>query len=125
MKVSTEAKGNPGLNLEPQTVKSMVELVDSIELIMTFFNDQAIQDISGTLSQVLKLVNAISSTDLVDILERGLMDPELDKALLDPPTPGLWGLMSALGDEDMKRGVGIVVELVKAIGRASREFGEQ
>jgi len=117
-------KGSPSLNLEPQTVKSMVELVDSIELLMTFFNDQAIQDISGLLSQLLKLVNAISSTDLVDILERCLMDPELDKALLDPPKPGLWGLLSALGDEDMKRGVGIVVELLKAMGRACREMGE-
>ncbi len=123
--MSTEVgKVNPSLNLEPQTVNSMVELVDSIELLMTFFNDQAIQDISGLLSQILKLVNAISSTDLVDILERCLMDPELDKALIDPPKPGLWGLMSSLGDEDMKRGVGIVVELLKAMGRASKEMGE-
>lgn len=120
--MSTEKKeGNPGITLEPQTVESMVELIDSIELLMTFFNDQAIQDISGILSSVLKLVNAISSTDLIDILERGLMDPELDKALIDPPKVGVWGLLSALGDDDMKRGIGIVVELLKAIGRASVE----
>jgi uncharacterized protein YjgD (DUF1641 family) len=108
--------------LEPQTVESIVEIVDSLELLMTFFNDQAVQDISGTLSTLLKLVNAISSTDLIDILERGLMDPRLDKALIDPPELGLWGLMSALGDNDMKRGVGILVELVKALGRASQEM---
>lgn len=122
--MSANEKGNPSLNLEPQTVKSMVEIVDSLELLMTFFNDQAIQDISGALSPVLKLVNAISSTDLIDILELGLMDPHLDKALIDPPKLGLWGLMSSLGDDDMKRGVGILVELVKAIGRASRNIEE-
>lgn len=110
--------------IEPQTVESMVELVDSIELLMTFFNDQAVEDISGVLSSVLKLVNVISSTDLIDILERSLMDPELDKALLEPPQVGLWGLISALGDDDMKSGIGILVELVKAIGRASKEQGE-
>ena len=117
-----ENKGNPSLNLEPHTVESMVEIVDSLELLMTFFNDQAIQDISGTLSPILKLVNVISSTDLIDILERSLMDPELDRALIDPPKLGFWGLISALGDDDMKRGLGILIELVKAIGRASKEI---
>jgi len=121
--VSTEEnKGNPILSLKPHTVESMVEIVDSLELLMTFFNDQAIQDISGTLSPILKLVNVISSTDLIDILERSLMDPELDRALIDPPKLGFWGLISALGDDDMKRGLGILIELVKAIGRASKEI---
>jgi len=109
------------LNLEPQKVELMVELIDSIELIMTFFNDQAIQDISGILSPVLKLVNGIASTDLIDILERGLMDPELDKALLDPPKVGMFGLLGALRNEDMQRGIGVVVEIIKALGRASVE----
>lgn len=109
------------MNLEPQKVELMVELIDSIELIMTFFNDQAIQDISGILSPVLKLVNGIASTDLIDILERGLMDPELDKALLDPPKVGMFGLLGALRNEDMQRGIGVVVEIIKALGRASVE----
>ena len=117
-----ENKGNPIPSLEPHTVESMVEIVDSLELLMTFFNDQAIQDISGTLSPILKLVNVISSTDLIDILERSLMDPELDRALIDPPKLGFFGLISALGDDDMKRGLGILIELVKAIGRASKEI---
>ena len=121
MNVPTGKEGNLGMNLEPQTIESLVELIDSIELLMTFFNDQAIQDISGVISPVLKLVNAISSTDLIDILERGLMDPQLDKALIDPKKVGIWGLMSALNDDDMKRGIGIIVELLKAIGRASVE----
>lgn len=120
--VSSEKEaGSPGLNLEPQKVELMVELIDSIELIMTFFNDQAIQDISGIISPVLKLVNGIASTDLIDILERGLMDPELDKALIDPPKLGLFGLMGAIRNEDMQRGIGVVVELIKALGRASVE----
>lgn len=118
---SEKEAGSPGLNLEPQKVELMVELIDSIELIMTFFNDQAIQDISGILSPVLKLVNGIASTDLIDILERGLMDPELDKALLDPPKVGMFGLLGALRNEDMQRGIGVVVEIIKALGRASVE----
>jgi uncharacterized protein YjgD (DUF1641 family) len=118
MSEKTNVEGG-GVKLKPHTVESMVELIDTFGLIMTFLNDQAIQDLSGMMSQLLKLVNGLTSTDLVDILERGLMDPELDKALANPPRIGLFGLMGALGDEDTKKGVGILLTLVKAIGRAS------
>lgn len=121
---SRKKKENPGgkaVNLEPHTVESLVDLVDTIKFLRSFFNDQVVRDVSGIMSSVLKLVNAISSTDLVDILERGLQDPELDRALIDPPKVGLWGLLSALGDDDMQKGMGIVIELLKAIGRASGE----
>jgi len=115
---------NPGVkavSLEPQTIESLVDLVDSIEFLKSFFNDQVIRDVSGIMSSVFKLVNAISNTDLVDIIERGLQDPELDRALMDPPKVGFWGLLSALGNDDVQKGMGIVIELLKAIGRASGE----
>ena len=107
------------INLEPQTVESLVDLVDSVEFLRSFFNDQVVRDVSCIGSSVLKLVNAVSNTDLVDILERGLQDPQLDRALIDPPKIGFWGLLSALRNEDMRKGMGIVIELLKTIGRAS------
>jgi len=121
MSTKKSVKEEKAVTLEPQTVEAMVELADSIELIRSFFNDQVIHDVSGIMSSVLKLVNAISSTDLIDVLERGLQDPELDRALMKPPKIGFWGLISALGNEDVQRGMGIVVELLKALGRASAE----
>jgi uncharacterized protein YjgD (DUF1641 family) len=118
MKMSKKViEGNVGL--EPQTIQSMVEIIDSFELLMSFFNDQAVQDVSGMVSQLLKLVNGLTSTDLVDLLERSLMDPEFDKALLNPPKVGLIKLLGVMGDEDMQKGLGILVELIKALGRAS------
>ena len=107
------------MNLEPHTVESMVEIIDTFGLIMTFLNDQAIQDLSGMMSQLLKLVNGLTSTDLVDILEASLMDPEFDKALVNPPKVGLFGLLGALRDEDTQKGIGILLALVKALGKAS------
>lgn len=107
------------INLEPQTLESLVDLADSIEFLRSFFNDQVVRDVSGIGSSVLKLVNAVSNTDLVDILERGLQDPELDRALIDPPKIGFWGLLTALRNEDMRKGMGIIIELLKAIGRVS------
>ena len=94
-----------GVTLEPHTINSMVEIIDTFGLIMTFLNDQAIQDLSGIMSQLLKLINGITSTDLVDLLEASLMDPEFDKALVNPPRVGLLKLFSALGDEDTQKGI--------------------
>jgi uncharacterized protein YjgD (DUF1641 family) len=115
----TEKLNISGVNLEPHTVKSMVELVDTFGLIMTFLNDQAIQDLSGVMAQLLKLVNGLTGSDIVDLLEMALMDPELDRALIDSPKLGIFGILGALGDEDTQRGIGILLTLVKALGKAS------
>jgi len=34
---------------------------------------------------------------------------------------GMFGLLGALRNEDMQRGIGVVVEIIKALGRASVE----
>lgn len=47
------------------------------------------------------------------------MDPEFDKALVNPPKVGLFGLLGALRDTDTQKGVGILLALVKALGKAS------
>ena len=115
----TEKTSIAGVNLEPHTVESMVELIDTFGLIMTFLNDQAIQDLSGMMAQLLKLVNGLTGSDIVDLLEAALMDPEFDKAMIDPQKVGVFGILGALGDEDTQRGIGILLALVKALGKAS------
>ena len=113
------------LELDEQTYETLVELLNSAKIIQEYLNDQIIKDSSKHLSAVFKLLNSISSTDLVDILERGLQDPKLDKALLNPPKLGLVGLLKSLGDEDTQRGMGILISLLKAIGKASKEWESQ
>ena len=115
----SEKTNNGGVKLEPHTLESMVEIIDAFGLIMTFLNDQAIQDLSGVMSQLLKLVNGLAGSDIVDLLEMALMDPEFDKALINPPKIGMFGLIGALGDADTQRGIGILLALVKALGKAS------
>jgi uncharacterized protein YjgD (DUF1641 family) len=115
----TEETSIGGVTLEPHTVESMVELIDTFGLIMTFLNDQAIQDLAGMMAQILKLVNGLTGSDIVDLLEAALMDPEFDKAMIDAPKVGMFGILGALGDEDTQRGIGILLALVKALGKAS------
>lgn len=107
------------MKIEPHTIESMIEIIDTLGLIMTFLNDQAVQDLSGLMAQLLKLINGLAGSDLVNLLEKALMDPELDKALINPPRVGFFGLMGAMGDEDTKKGMGILLTLVKALGKAS------
>lgn len=111
---------NMSFEVDEKTYNLLVELLNSVKLLQDYLNDQVIQDLSQLLCSVFKLANTISSTDLIDILERGLQDPELDKALLNPPKVGLVSLFKALRDEDVQRGLGIVIEILKAIGKASK-----
>jgi uncharacterized protein YjgD (DUF1641 family) len=64
-----------------------------------YLNDQVIQDLSKHVTSLLKLLNIISSTDLIDVFERGIQEPGLDKALLTG------GLLKAFRDEDFQRGL--------------------
>jgi uncharacterized protein YjgD (DUF1641 family) len=61
------------------------------------------------------------STDLVEVMERSLQDPQLDKALINPPKVGMGGMLKQTQDEDFQRGLGLMIELLKAMGRATRE----
>jgi uncharacterized protein YjgD (DUF1641 family) len=60
-------------------------------------------------------------TDLIEVMERAVQDPELDKAILNPPKVGLTGVLKEMGDEDFQKGMGVMLTLVKAIGRAAEE----
>ncbi len=114
-----EGSASLSLQLEEPDLEALIEIISIYRLIRDMLNDQLISDLSKIASSLLKVVNAVSSTDLIDILERGLQDPELDKALLNPPKIGLTGLLKALGDEDFQKGMGIMVALLKALGKAS------
>jgi len=114
-------QGVAGQGLEGPALDTLKDLLDTVGILQNYLNDQVVQDLSKISSPVFKLISAISATDLVDIIERGLQDPGLDKALLDPPRVGPVGLLRALGGEEVQRGMGIMVELLRAIGRASMD----
>ena len=109
-------------DIDESTMDTMIDVFNTINFVRNYPNDQVVKDISAIMSNVFKLINAMSNTDLIDIVERGLQSPELDKALLNPPRMGMVKLMNTMRDEDVQRGLGIMVELLRAIGRASKEL---
>lgn len=113
------------IELTPTEEAAFRDLLETAHWLESFTHERAVEDLSRNVTPLLKLLTALGSTDLVDVLERGLQDPELDRALLDPPEAGLVELVRAERDEDFRRGVGVLLALVKAIGRQSEVVGER
>jgi len=112
------------IGLDEETVNDMVELVSTVKMLEGYMNDQVIKDMSVIISSMGKLINAASSTDLIDIMERAVQDPDLDKALINPEKTGLVEILKGMNDKDVQRGMIIMIELLRAIGKASKECAE-
>jgi hypothetical protein len=80
---------------------------------------------------LFKLLNIISSTDLINILflQRGLQDQELDKVLFESNNKvGILGLLKALDDDNdyFQRSLGLTVSLlIAALGRAYNNINKK
>ncbi|WP_406658020.1 DUF1641 domain-containing protein [Methanolobus sp. ZRKC2] len=110
-----------GIEITPSDVEALLDLIRTSRMLQDYMNDQTAHGIAEIASVYFKMINAMISTDLVDVMERGLQDPQLDKALLDPPKIGVGGLVREIQDEDFQKGLGIMIELLKAIGRAASD----
>jgi len=110
-----------GIEITPTDVEAILDLVRTTGIVQNYINDETAHGIARLMSTVLKRTNTIMSTDLVDVMERGLQDPALDKALLQPPKIGIGGLLKQTQDEDFQKGMGIMIELIKALGRATKD----
>ncbi|WP_407355752.1 DUF1641 domain-containing protein [Methanolobus sp. WCC5] len=110
-----------GINIEPADVEAILDLARTMRIMQNYINDQTAHGIAQVMSTLLKLTNAIMCTDLVEIMERGVQDPALDKALLNPPKVGIGGMLKQMQDEDFQKGLGIMIELLKAMGRATED----
>ena len=111
-----------GAQLDEDAVKTLTELLNTFRIMQEYLNDQVVKDLSGLASTVFKLVNAVTATDMIEIIERSLQDPGLDKALLNPQRLGALSLLLALLDKDVQRGMGIMIAFLKAFGRASLTY---
>lgn len=119
-----EDKNAQVLGLDPQDLNTLVDMLKTYRLLQNYMNDETLKGIADVESGMFKLINAMISTDFVDVLERSLQDPEFDKALLDPPQLGMMGIIREMKDEDVQKGVGVMMECLKAIGKASTENKE-
>ncbi|WMW25725.1 DUF1641 domain-containing protein [Methanolobus sediminis] len=107
--------------IAPEDMDAFLDLIRTARIMQDYMNDQTAHGIAEIMTTMFKLINAAMSTDMVEIMERAVQDPELDKAILNPPKVGLGGLIKQMGDEDFQKGMGVLLTFVKAIGRATEE----
>ena len=111
--------------IDGETIDTIKELVHTTRLLQSFLNDQIVADASGLIAPLLRLLNAATTTDLIDVLERAMQEPDLDRAVANPPkVGGIFGLLGAMKDPDVQRGLGIMFALLKALGKAATELKE-
>jgi hypothetical protein len=82
MQMTDDDNNKITLKLDHRTYGILIELLNSTKILQDYLNDQVIQDLSKHLTSLLKLLNIVSSTDLV------ATDPKLDKPLLASPKIG-------------------------------------
>jgi uncharacterized protein YjgD (DUF1641 family) len=106
--------------LDTAEQEELRDVLSLAALLRGYLNDHSVKELAETMSAFSKLAVAISGSDLSAVLERSLQDPDLDRALLDPPRAGLTGMARAMGDADVQRGMGIMLQLLRSVGKSSR-----
>jgi|AMWB02.1.fsa_nt_gi uncharacterized protein YjgD (DUF1641 family) len=112
---------NAQVGLNAEEIMMIKDILGTARIVQDYMNDETLKGVSEIMNASLKMLNALISTDMIDILERTVQDPQLDKALMNPPKIGLTGLLRETGNEDFQRGMGIMIELLKSLGRASKD----
>ncbi len=113
-----------GIEITPTDVEAVLDLIRTVGIVQNYINDETAHGIARLMSTVLKITNAIMSTDLVDVMERAIQDPQLDKELIDPHKVGFTGLIKEMRNEDLQKGMAVMIELLKAVGRATKDINE-
>jgi uncharacterized protein YjgD (DUF1641 family) len=110
---------NTTQELDSLNRQELEELLSLLSMLRRYLNDHIIKDLSETVVPLSKLAAAMACTDLVDVLEKSIQDPELDRALLEPPRVGVLGMIKALNDADVQKGMGIMLQLLRSMGKAA------
>jgi len=105
--------------LDDRSQEELADLLSLVALLRGYLNDHVIKDLAKPVASLSQLAAALAGTDLVNVLEKALQDPDLDRALLEPPKVGSMGLIRAMGDADVQRGMGIILQLLRSMGKAS------
>ena len=112
------------MNEQPLNVE--VEAMQKLVTILRNMHESGMLDMLETITdpdvyhRILALVMTTGTMRLVDNLDK-LLDllGEVAHAVSEPVKPiGLTGLLEALGDPEVQRGLGKLVNILKALGRA-------
>lgn len=104
---------------------ALVELASTLKMVRDVVVDEMVEDLGKTLGELGSLVDGVTRTPIPRALVSALNDPEVDKALLEAAAGkkiSITKLISMLFDDDVKRGLYIVLTILRALGRRAKDF---
>ena len=113
---------------EDKVLDSTVEYLYMLKMVRDIWlNDELVKEIGSLMNSILALIPIIEklseflSSPEVQKVINALASEETVKVIQNPEKVGLTKLMTELRNEDFQRGLGVLVSLIKAIGKATRE----
>ena len=113
---------------EDKVLDSTVEYLYMLKMVRDIWlNDELVKEIGSLMNSILALVPVIEklsellSSPEVQKVINALVSEETVRAIQNPEKVGLTRLMTELRNEDFQRGLGVLVSLIKTIGKATRE----
>ncbi len=99
----------------------LVEALMLLRMVSRLMNDQMIHDVSRALAAAFKVIDALEGSAALDAVLRALQDPGLE-ASMGSREAGMYELIKAMGDPSFRKGLAVLVELIKAVGRAADAY---
>ena len=94
-----------------------------LKIMKDMLSDETIENLAALISSTLDLlprgidlINRFMNSTLYNIVN-SLTSPEAQKMLANPPKVTLLGLISSFRDEDVQRGMGILITILKILGK--------
>lgn len=107
--------------LEQQGVfRMMGVMVDVLKKIATTYSTGEIQEIGDGLVRLMGIARKLTTPEALDLLERAADIPASVDVTRARPV-GAFGLLGAMGDPDVKQGMGVLMELTKGLALMKAE----
>ncbi|MEM4898143.1 MAG: DUF1641 domain-containing protein [Pyrobaculum sp.] len=108
------------------TLDDIVELLATVVMVYDLVTDRMVDELAkNVVKPVGLLIDGLTRTSLPEVFAEALADPELEKAILDVKEGAKVSttkILSLLNNDEVKRGMYILLTFMKALGKAARRI---
>lgn len=101
------------------TLAILFDMLYIVKELRDMLGDEAIEKLSSLISNLLELLQKVNSPVIYNLIST-LTSPEMQKLLSNPPEVGITELLRELRDKNVKRGLGIILTMVRILGEKIR-----
>jgi uncharacterized protein YjgD (DUF1641 family) len=99
------------------TLEDLTEAATAISLLADALDDEMVTEVAGLANELGLVANGATQTNTVRTLVAMMDAMDEANAFEDPEKVGMMGAMGKMRDDDVKRGLGFLLEFLGALGR--------